>query len=163
MRQIVQFLSSKISAPGTRMWAQLSAGPTPFAAMAPGVTSDSAYVNGDVMAFVAVVLLLAGVGVAVKLYDRSRRREVEATALQAKISNALMVETSLAGLPLTPTVQMPRWRREPVTIVLSGSVPRPALRQAAINLAIREVESTGKSCCLQDRMVVNAEWLRRAA
>ena len=163
MRPMVQFLSSKISAPGMRTWAQLSAGPTPFAAMAPGVTSDSGYVSGDVVAFVAVVLLLAAVGVAVKLYDRSRSREDEAMALQAKISNALMVEPSLAGLPLTATVHMPRWRREPVTIVLSGSVSRPALRQAAIDLAIREVESTGKSCCLQDRMVVTAERLRQAA
>ncbi len=161
--RIAQFFSSKISAPGTRLWTQLSAGPTPFAAMAPGVTSDSGYVRGDVMAFVAVVLLLAAVGVAVKLYDRSRRREDEAMALQAKISNALMAEPSLARLPLTPTVRMPRWRRGPAMIELSGWVPRPALRQAAINLVIREVESMGLSCCLQDRVAVDAEWLRRAA
>jgi hypothetical protein len=163
MRPIVQLLSSQVSGPGVRMWAQLSAGPTPFAAMAPGVTSDAGYVQGNVVAFLALVLLLVAVGVAVKLYDRSRKREDEAVALQARISNVLMVEPSLAGLLLTPTVRMPRWRREPVMIELSGWAPRPALRQAAINLVIREVESMGLSCCLQDRVVVNAESLRRAA
>ena len=163
MRPIVQFLSSKVSAPGMRVWAQLPAGPTPFAAMAPGVTPDLGSVDANMMGFAAVILLFVVVRVAVKFYDRRRKREADAVALQAKISNALMVEPSLAGLPLTPTVRMPRWRREPVMIELSGWVPRPALRQAAINLVIREVESMGLSCCLQDRVAVDAEWLRRAA
>lgn len=131
--------------------------------MTPGLTSELGSVDGGVIAFVAVILLFVAVAVAVKGYDRSRKREDEAVALQARISNALMVEPSLTGLPLAPTVRVPRWRREPVMIELSGWVPRPALRQAAINLVIREVESMGKSCVLQDRVAVNAEWLRRAA
>src|SRR3990172_6929693 len=39
-------------------------------------------------------------------------------------------------------------------VELSGSVPRPALRQAAIDVVLREVESTGRGCALQDRLAV---------
>ncbi|MDO8477552.1 MAG: hypothetical protein Q7W02_15405 [Candidatus Rokubacteria bacterium] len=48
-------------------------------------------------------------------------------------------------------------------IELSGSVPRPALRQAAITLVLREADSIGKSCCLQDRIAVTPARLGRAA
>ena len=126
MRPIVQFLLSKLSGTDVRMW----------------------------VASVAVVLVLLIVGGAVKLYDRSRKRFDETVALQARVSDALMGEPSLTGLSLTPTVRMPLWRREPVMIELRGSVPRPGLRQAAVSLVLREVEALGKSCCLQDRIVV---------
>jgi hypothetical protein len=116
-----------------------------------------------VTAFVAVVLMLLIVGVAVKLYDQSRKREDEAVALQARLSDALMLEPSLTGVSLTPTVRMPRWRRGPMMIELAGLVPRPALRQAAVNLVLREVAGTGKGCCLQDRIVVTPARLGRAA
>jgi hypothetical protein len=36
MRPIVQFLSSKLSSMGVRVWARLSLGPTLLPAMAPG-------------------------------------------------------------------------------------------------------------------------------
>lgn len=160
MRPIVQFLSSRLS--GVGVWARLSPGPTLFPAMAPGSSPELGAGSG-VMAFVAVVLVLLIVGVAVKLYDRSRKREDEAVALQAKLSDTLMLEPSLAGLSLTPTVRMPLWRRGPMMIELAGLVPRPALRQTAINLVLREVASTDKSCCLQDRIVVTPARLGRAA
>ena len=48
-------------------------------------------------------------------------------------------------------------------VELSGSVPRPALRQAAIDVVLREVESTGRSCALQDRLAVTSARLGRAA
>ncbi len=115
------------------------------------------------MVFVAVVLVLLIVGVAGKLYDRSRKREDEAVALQARLSDALMLEPSLTAVSLTPTVRMPRWRRGPMMIELAGLVPRPALRQAAVNLILREVASTGKSCCLQDRIAIAPARLGRAA
>jgi len=89
--------------------------------------------------------------------------EEVAVPLRAKISDALMVEPSLSGLPVTPTVRMPLWPRDPVMIELSGSVPRPALRQAAIDVVLREVESTGRGCALQDRIAVTSARLGRAA
>lgn len=163
MRPIVQFLSSKLSGMGVRVWTRLSPVPTLFPAMAPGSTPGLAAGSTVVTAFVAVALVLLIVGVAVKLYDRSREREDEAVELQARLSEALMGEPSLTGLPLTPTVRRPLWRRGPVMIDLSGSVPRPGLRQAAVNRILREVDSMGKSCCLQDRIVVAPAGLRGAA
>jgi hypothetical protein len=164
MKPIVQFFFSRLSGPGPRMWAQQSLGPTPLAAMTPAVTPDVGAVDAGFMPVVAaVVLLVLIVWSAVKLYDRSRKREEEAVALQARISDALMIELSLSGLSLTPTVRMPLWRRDAVMIELSGSVPRPALRQAAIDLVLREVDSTGKSCTLQDRIAITPARLGRAA
>lgn len=133
MRAIVQFLLSKLSGTDVGIW----------------------------MAFVAVILSLLVAGLAVRFYTRSRKREDEAIALQMRVSDALMVEPSLTGL--TPTVRLPLWRREPVMIELNGSVPRPGLREAAVNLVLREVEAMGKSCCLQDRIVVAPAGLTGAA
>ena len=52
-----------------------------------------------VVATMLVVVVL--LGVAVKLYDLKRKREDEAIAAQARISDALLMEATLAGLPLT--------------------------------------------------------------
>ena len=163
MRPIVQLFFARLPGPGLRMWAQQSLGPTPLAAVTPGSTPDFGAVDAGLVPIAAVVLLVLIVWSAVKLYDRSRKRDEEAVALQAKISDALMVEPSLSGLPLTPTVRMSLWRHDPVMIELSGSVPRPALRQAAIDVVLREVESIGKSCALQDRIAVTSARLGRAA
>lgn len=163
MRPIVQFFFVRVSGPGLRMWARQSLGPTPLAALMPQSTPDVGAVDASFMPVAAVVLLVLIVWSAVKLYDRSRKREQEAVALQAKISDALIVEPSLSGLPLTPTVRMPLRRRGPVIIELSGSVTRPALRQAAITLVLREVDSIGKSCALRDRTAVTPARLGRAA
>jgi len=164
MKPIVKVVRSRFSDPDPRLWAQQSLGPVSFAAMAPGSPPAADAVDAGLMPVVAVVaLLVLIVWSAVKFYDRSRKREEEAVALQARISDALMVEPSLSALPLTPTVRMPLSRRGPVMIELSGSVPRPALRQAAIDVVLREVESTGRGCALQDRIAVTSARLGRAA
>jgi hypothetical protein len=164
MRAIVTCLLSGISGPGFRMGAQQALGPAPLAAMTPGSTPDAGAVDVGLMpVVVAVALFVLVLWSALTLYDRSRKRAEEAAALQARISDALMVERSLSGFPLAPTVRMPLWGRGPVVVALAGSVPRPALRQAAIDLALREVESTGRACSLQDRIAVTSVRLGRAA
>ena len=75
MRPIGQFFFSRLSGPGLRMWAQQSLGPTPFAAMTPASMPDFGAVDASLMPVAAVVLLVLIVWSAVKLYDRSRRRE----------------------------------------------------------------------------------------
>ncbi|MBI3105334.1 MAG: hypothetical protein HYY95_07145 [Candidatus Rokubacteria bacterium] len=163
MRPIMQFLFARLPGPGLGMWAQQSLGPTPLAAMTPGSAPDFGAVDAGLVPIAAVVLLVLIVWSAVKLYDRSRKPDEEAVALQAKISDALMVQPSLSGLPLTPTVRMSLWRHDPVMIELSGSVPRPTLRQAAIGVALREVDSRGKGCSFLDRIAVTSARLGRAA
>jgi hypothetical protein len=77
MRPIMQFLSSRLSGPGLRMWAQRSLGPTPLPAMVPRSTPEVGATRAGFMAFAAVLLLLLIVAVAVKVYDRTRRRKEE--------------------------------------------------------------------------------------
>ena len=167
MRAIVTCLTcllSRLSGPGFRVRAQQALGPAPLVAVTPGSMPDAGAVDVGLMPVVAAMALLVLVlWSAWTLYDRSRKRAEEAAALQARISDALMVERSLSGFPLTPTVSMPLWGRGPVVVALTGSVPRPALRQAAIDLVLREVESTGRACSLQDRIAVAPVRLGRAA
>jgi hypothetical protein len=111
----------------------------------------------------AVVILLLLVVAGVKIYDLKRRRDEDAVAIQARISDALMVEPSLARFPLTPTVRIPLWRGRPMMVEVAGSVPLPELRQAAVDLVLREALRTGGTCSLKDRISVDPALLRRAA
>ena len=57
------------------------------------------------MTVVALMMLalVVVVGVSVKLYDLKRKREEEAVAAQARIADALLMDSTLAPLPLTPS------------------------------------------------------------
>jgi len=164
MRQIVPCLLSRLSGPGFQMWVQQSIGPTPLAAMTPGSLPDPGALEAGFMPVVAAAAVVVVVlWSAMTLYDRRRKRTEEAVALEARISDALMLERSLSGFPLTPAVRMSFWGRGSVTVELTGSVPRPALRQAAIDLVFLEVERTGRACSLQDRIAVRRVRLERVA
>ena len=73
------------------------------------------------MEMIAVALmmlaLLVVVGVSVKLYDLKRKREEEAVAAQARIADALLMDSTLAPLPLTPTAHLPLWKGSPLILV----------------------------------------------
>ena len=136
-------------------------------ALAPGVPADA---RPDVIdastGFVlvsAIILLLLLVGVGVKLYDLKRKREQDAAALQARMSDALMVDPVLSPFPLTPTVRIPLWSGRPVMIEVSGVVPGAGLRQAAVDLALREALRHGRTCRLVDRIAVDPSIVKRAA
>src|SRR5881296_3686231 len=111
----------------SRAWAQTAPSPSlsPPAAEGGGAT---------IAAVVVIVGLLMVIGVVVKLFDLKQRRESEAVQLQAQLSDALLREPSLAGLPLTPTVHVPMWRGTPATIELTGQVSRPDLKDIALRL-----------------------------
>ena len=78
-----------------------------------------------VAAMLALVVLL---GIAVKLYDLKRKREEEAVAAQARISDALLMDAALSGLPLTPTAHVPLWSGTPLTLSPNALRPREAPR-----------------------------------
>jgi len=137
-------------------WAQVS--PTPAPMPSPEMTSGS----GAFMVAALVVVLLIAVGVMVKLYDLRRKREDEAVALQARLSDALLAEPSLGSLPLVPTVRIPM-RGSPATIEIVGTVPRPELRQAAIDLVVREAARSVKSYRVDARISIDSMMQRRAA
>jgi len=137
-------------------WAQVS--PTPAPMPSPEMTSGS----GAFMVAALVVVLLIAVGVMVKLYDLRRKREDEAVALQARLSDALLAEPSLSSLPLVPTVRIPM-RGSPVTVEIVGAVPRPELRQAAVDLVVREAARSVKSYRVDARISIDPMMQRRAA
>jgi hypothetical protein len=137
-------------------WAQVS--PTPAPVPSPEMTNGS----GAFMVAALVVVLLIAVGVMVKLYDLRRKREDEAVALQARLSDALLAEPSLSSLPLVPTVRIPM-RGSPVSVEIVGTVPRAELRQAAIDLVVREAARSVKSYRVDARISIDSMMQRRAA
>jgi hypothetical protein len=115
------------------------------------------------LAFLFVVGLLVLVGVAVKLFDVKRKREDEGVALQSRLSDALLTDPSFAGLPITPTVHVPFSRSAPAVIRLTGTVPSPWTREAALELIRREAASLMGNTRIEDRLVVDPLIMRRAA
>ena len=101
-----------------------------------------------------VLALLAIVGVGVKMYDLKRRREGEAVHLQAQISDALLREQMLFGLPITPTARVPIWRRSPATIEIAGQVPSPEARETALRIIRAEAERIRSDFQIEDRLAV---------
>jgi hypothetical protein len=114
-------------------WAQTSAPPA-----TPAVPGSGSAASGGSMAaagFLVVLGLLVLVGVAVKLYDRKRKRDAEAVHLQAQVSDALMRDAGLAGLLLTPTAEL---RGGEAVVDIAGDVPDDAARETALRIAREE-------------------------
>jgi hypothetical protein len=112
-----------------------------------------------VAAMLALVVLL---GIAVKLYDLKRKREEEAVAAQARISDALLMDAALSGLPLTPTAHIPLWSGTPLTLEITGSVPKTELREAALGVARREMARSRDDFRIEDRIAVDPGFPRAA-
>ena len=112
---------------------------------------------------VVILALLVVTGVSVKLYDMKRKHEDEAAALQGRISDALLTDRSFSGLTITPLIQVPLRRSGLVTVTVTGLVPSPELRDAAVQLVIRKMEGAGMSFCIEDRIVVDPMMSRHAA
>src|SRR4026209_490666 len=101
-----------------------------------------------VAAMLALVVLL---GIAVKLYDLKRKREEEAVAAQARISDALLMDATLSGLPLPPPGRTPVGTGTPLTREITGSVPKTELREAALGVARREMARSRDDFRIEDR------------
>lgn len=112
-------------------------------------------VAGGVFAFGAMMGLLVVIGIAVKLVDMKRSREDEAVAVQARISDALLMDPSLAGVPVTPTVHVPFRRSSPAVVTLTGRAPRPELHEAALRLVMREMSRGRANYRIEDQIAVD--------
>ena len=117
----------------------------------------------EIMVVATMLLMLVLLGVAVKLYDLKRKREEDAVAAQARVSDALLMGANLAGLPLTPTAHLPLWKGSPLVLEIKGAVPRPELREAAVDVAKREVGRSRSDFRIEDRIAVNPGGLGHAA
>jgi hypothetical protein len=133
-------------------WAQSSAAaPATGAAPAAGATSGG---GSAALGFLVILGLLVLVGVAVKLYDRKRKRDAEAVHLQAQVSDALMRDTRLAGLVLTPTAHVATWGNGPATIDIAGEVPDPTMRDIVLRVAREEAARLRPDVQIMDRLSV---------
>lgn len=111
---------------------------------------------GSGIAIMAVILLLIiGIGVAVKLYDVKRRRTEENAALQSLLSEAVMLEHSIVGLPVAAFVSRSVWPRSPVVIAVRGSVPTTAVRDAVMRLVEREAFRRQPGARTEDRLQID--------
>ena len=121
----------------------------------PGTAPASSNPGGVIAIVVMVVALLVVIGVGVKLYDLKRKREDDVMSLQSRISDALLLDPSLAGLPITAFASGPLWRRSRVVIAVRGPVPTPELRAAVMRLVEKELSSREPGARAEDRMVVD--------
>ena len=143
-------------------WAQ-AVSPTPPAPVPlPGRVPEGGTARG-LVAFIVVVGLLAITGIAVKMYDMKRKREDEGVALQARLSDALLIDPTLAGFPITPTVHVPFRRSSPVVVTITGAVSTPELRAVALQLVTRELTHEGSDYRIDDHLAVDALAAKRAA
>jgi len=143
-----------------RAWAQASPSPV----MPPATTPPPADAGSGtaIAAVVVVVGLLVIIGVAVKLFDLRRKRESEAVQLQAQVSDALLRDPSLAGLPLTPTARVPIWTGSPATIDITGQVPNDLVKEVALRLVRDEAFRIRPDVQIEDRLSVVPTMARAA-
>src|SRR6266852_4856606 len=121
----------------------------------PGTAPASSNPGGAIAIVVVVVALQVVIGVGVKLYDLKRKREDEVMSLQSRISDALLLDPSLVGLPVTAVASGSLWRRSGMVIAIRGPVPTPELRAAVMRLVERELASRKPGARAEDRMVVD--------
>jgi len=116
----------------------------------PGSGGGASLVGMVVVILVALVI----VGVGVKLYDLRRLRESEAVQLQAQVSDALLREQLLLGVPIMATARAPLWRRSPPTIEIAGQVPSPQARETALRIVRAEASRIRADVQIEDRLAV---------
>ena len=131
-------------------WAQTPGAPPPTATP----TADG---GSAAMGFLVILGLLVLVGVAVKIYDRKRKRHAEAVHLQAQVSDALMRDARLAGLVLTPTAHVPTWGSGPATIEITGEVSDPTVRDVVLRVTREEASRIRSDVEIVDRMSVRQQ------
>jgi len=136
-----------------RAMAQTTGGTGAAAPAAPPTSSAP----GGTIAGMEVALLLAlllAIVVGIKLYDLKRQREAEVLSLQSLVSDALLLEPSLAGLPIAAFASGSLWRRSAV-VAVTGPVPAPEVRDAVMRLVERELSRRQPGARAEDRIVVD--------
>jgi hypothetical protein len=119
--------------------------------------------GGVVMAMTLVLALLVVIGAAVKLYDLRRKREAEAVHLQAQVSDALLRQEDLFGLPVAATATIPLWSGTPATLDVSGQVPAPEVHDRVLRIVREEAARIRPDVQIEDRVTVVPAMAARAA
>jgi hypothetical protein len=154
-------VASALAAWPTTGWAQSVVGP-----QVPGGAPSAATQSGAVTTVVVIVTLLGVLvvlGALIKFIDLKRKREGEAVVVQARISDAILHDSRLFSLAITPTARIPRWKGTPVTIEVAGQVPSDDLRQVVIRLVEREASQLAADVRIESRIGVMPHMVRRSA
>jgi len=114
------------------------------------------------LVFAGVVVLLA-IAVVGRLLDLRRRREDEALGLQSRVSDALMLEPGLSGLPVTANMHVPLWPRKPPTLEIVGRVPTPDQHELAARVAMRTLAERAEQVVVEDKVWVDPVMREHAA
>jgi len=135
-------------------WAQ-----TPGTSSAP-VTGGGT--SGVIIMVGFVVALIVIIGAGVRLYDRKRKREAEATHLQAQLSDALLRDPGLSGLMLTATVHVVAFKKSPPVVELSGQVPTREAHERALTILRAETARLRTVVRIEDRVRIVSTVAQRA-
>jgi len=145
----------------TMVSAQASPG-APAAPVTPPVDGGAAgNASGVVFALVALLAVFAILAVGVKLYDWSRRRREEGVALEARLSDVLLLDASLSGLPIVASVHMPLLKKYPPVVEVTGTAPTSELRDVALQRIEREL--AGRDARIEDHIAVDPHTFRHVA
>src|SRR5215475_4876973 len=106
-------------------WAQGSGAPS---SPTPSPTSSGGTV-GTVLTLVVLAVIVIGIVVVARRVSARRRRMEEAVILQSQLSDFVLRETQLRGLPITPRARVFGWRKPEVAVEVAGEVPTPDLRE----------------------------------
>lgn len=130
----------------------------PVWAQAPAPTAPPAPVSGGgsaaLSAMAIIVALMVLLGITVKLFDLRRKREAEAVQLQAQVSDVLLRDQALFGLPVTPTAHVPLLKGSPATVEVAGQVPAPELKEAVLRVVRAEAARIRPDVVVEDRIAV---------
>ena len=122
----------------------------------PSGATPSPATSGESVAILAVVLVtVLAIGVAIKLYDLKHKRDDEALLLQSQVSDALMLDPSLVGLPIAAFASGSLWRHSSVVVAVTGPVPTPEVRDAVMRLVERELARRHPGVRAEDRIVID--------
>ena len=119
--------------------------------------------TGFIPLVIAGVVVLLAIAVVGRLLDLRRRREDEALGLQSRVSDALMLEPGLSGLPVTANMHVPLWPRKPPTLEIMGRVPTPDQHELAARVAMRTLAERAEQVVVEDKVWVDPVMREHAA
>ena len=110
--------------------------------------------SAELYGTILIVGLVVLVGVAVKLYDRKRKREDEAIQLQAQVSDALLRDPRLVNVPIIVTASVPTFGSGPAGLEVTGQVPSRDLHDVALRVVEQEAARIRPDVIIENRLSV---------
>jgi hypothetical protein len=74
--------------------------------------------------------------------------------MQARVADALLQDPRFSRTAVIPTAEVAIWPRSSLTLVMSGEVPSPELREAAVRIAEAEAARIRADARVEDRVMV---------